>query len=94
MAHVKNAELAEELRRTVAADNPDREKLDDVVRRVVQAAREPGDAYAFGRACGSASDKLGNPFDQVNDRYRHFAWRSGAKEGARTEACGSHQRAS
>ena len=94
MAYAKNTELAEELRRTVAAANPDREKLDDVLRRVVLAAREPGDAYAFGRVSSSGSDKLGTPFDQVTDRYRHFAWKSGAKEGARTEVCGSHLRAS
>ena len=88
MANAKNAVLAEELRRTFAAPDPDGEKIADLMRRVVQAAREPGDAYAFGRACGAARAPLANPFDQVSDRYRHFAWKAGAKEGARTENCG------
>jgi hypothetical protein len=88
MAYAKNAVLAEELRRTVAASHPHGEQVADVMHRVVQAAREPGDAYAFGRAYGAVSASLANPFDQVNDRYRHFAWKAGAKEGARTKACG------
>jgi hypothetical protein len=56
------------------------------MRRVVQAAREPGDAYAFGRHFGAVAALLANPFDQASDRYRHFAWKAGAKEGARTDA--------
>jgi hypothetical protein len=88
MAYAKNAVLAEELRRTVAAPDPDKEKIADLMRRVVQVAREPGDAYAFGRACATAPVPVANPFDQVRDRYRHFAWKAGAKEGARTETCG------
>jgi hypothetical protein len=44
--------------------------------------------YALGRVCGAASCAVDNPFDQINDRYRHFALRAGTKEGARTDTCG------
>jgi hypothetical protein len=93
MAYAKNAALAEELRMTVAAPNPDREKIDDVIRRAVQAAREPGDAYAFGRICGAASEPIDNPYDKTGDHYRYFAWTAGAKEGSRTQICGSRHQA-
>lgn len=88
MAYAKNAALAEELRRTVRQLNTGREKIDDVIRRLVQAARELGDVYALGRVCGAASCAVDNPFDRINDRYRHFALRAGTKEGARTDTCG------
>jgi hypothetical protein len=87
MGYANSAALVEELRRGDGQLATDREKIDDLILRVVQAARTPADAYAFGRVCCAALATFDNPFDRIKDRNRHFAWQAGAKEGARTDTC-------
>ena len=82
MGYAQNTALAEELRQVASQLTTDCEKVDDVICRVIKAARTPADAYAFGRI---ASGSIGNPFDQITDRQLHFAWKAGAKEGTRTD---------
>jgi hypothetical protein len=84
VGYAKNAALAEELRQVASQLTANCEKMDGVICRVIKAARTPADAYAFGRI---ASGSIENPFDQIADRQRYFAWKAGAKEGARTDTC-------